>query len=70
MLRLEDTKKLYEGSFGKAKLRFFYSHGRLEIIGNHTDHQGGVCLVSGVDLGITAAVAKNDDGAIRVISEG
>lgn len=70
MLRLEDTKNLYEKSFGKAKLRFFYSHGRLEIIGNHTDHQGGVCLVSGVDLGITAAVAKNDDGAIRVISEG
>ncbi|MCR5349184.1 MAG: hypothetical protein K6E59_06240 [Bacilli bacterium] len=70
MILSEEAKKLYAETFGKEKTRVFYSHGRLELLGNHTDHQGGVCLVAGVDLGITAAVAKNDDGAIRVASEG
>lgn len=70
MILSEQTRALYEKSFGKEKTRIFYSHGRLEIIGNHTDHQGGCCLVAGVDMGITAAVRANNDGAIRVVSEG
>jgi galactokinase len=32
-----------------------YSHGRLEIIGNHTDHNHGLCLVAGASMGIEAA---------------
>ena len=70
MVLAEEAKKLYEKSFGKHRTRIFYSHGRLELLGNHTDHQGGVCLVAGADLGITAAVTKNSDGAIRFVSEG
>ena len=65
-----EARNLYKSSFGGGRTRIFYSHGRLEIIGNHTDHQGGVCLVAGCDLGITAAVAPNKDGAIRIVSEG
>ena len=44
--------------------------GRFEILGNHTDHNHGLCLVSSVDLGVTAAVKKREDGIIRVSSEG
>lgn len=70
MILAKEAKKLYKDSFGKGDLRIFYSHGRLELLGNHTDHQGGLCLVAGVDLGITAAVEANKDGAVRVVSEG
>ena len=70
MILAEKSRKLYKDQYGHGKTRIFYSHGRLELIGNHTDHQGGVCLVSGVNLGITAAVCPNDDGAVRVVSEG
>ena len=70
MILAKEAKKLYKDAFGHETTRVFYSHGRLEILGNHTDHQGGVCIVAGTDLGITAAVAKNPDGAIRVTSEG
>jgi len=70
MILAEQAKQLYSESFGKEKTRVFFSHGRLEIIGNHTDHQGGLCLVAGCDLGITAAVRPNKDGAIRMVSEG
>ena len=70
MVLADEARKLYKDSFGGGKTRVFYSHGRLELIGNHTDHQGGLCLVAGVDLGITAAVQPNKDGAIRIVSDG
>lgn len=70
MILADEAKQLYQELFGNGHPRIFYSHGRLELIGNHTDHQGGVCLVSGVNLGITAAVVPNKDGAIRMASKG
>lgn len=50
--------------------RAYFAHGRLEIVGNHTDHNHGVCLVSGVDMGTTAAVRKRDDGVVNIVSKG
>ncbi|MBQ7250886.1 MAG: galactokinase [Bacilli bacterium] len=70
MILKDEARELYKEEFGKAKTRIFFSHGRVEVIGNHTDHQGGLCLVGGIDLGLTAAVAPNKDGAIRVVSKG
>ncbi|MBQ7243290.1 MAG: hypothetical protein IJS52_03705 [Bacilli bacterium] len=70
MILADKSRKLYKETFGSEGTRIFYSHGRLELIGNHTDHQGGACLVSGVNLGITAAVSTNKDGAVRFVSEG
>lgn len=35
----------------------FESFGRLELLGNHTDHQGGSCLVATSSLSIQAAVS-------------
>ena len=70
MILSAEARSLYKEEFGKGKTRIFFAHGRVEVIGNHTDHQGGVCLVGGVDLGITAAVSPNKDGAIRIVSKG
>ena len=70
MILSEEARSLYKEEFGRGRTRLFFAHGRVEVIGNHTDHQGGVCLVGGVDLGLTAAVAPNKDGAIRIVSRG
>ena len=70
MILAEEARSLYKEEFGKGKTRLFFAHGRVEVLGNHTDHQGGVCLVGGVDIGLTAAVAPNKDGAIRIVSKG
>ncbi len=70
MILADEVRSLYKEEFGKGKTRLFFAHGRVEVIGNHTDHQGGVCLVGGVDLGITAAVAPNKDEAVRIVSKG
>ena len=44
-----------------AKPLHMKSHGRLEIVGNHTDHNNGLCLVSGVNMGIDAYFANTTD---------
>ena len=33
--------------YGDAQAEFFSAPGRTEIIGNHTDHNGGICRVHG-----------------------
>ena len=38
-----------------------FTPGRTELAGNHTDHQKGRILASGVDLGLYAACTKNDE---------
>lgn len=46
----------------------FESFGRLELLGNHTDHQGGSCLVATSSLSIQAAVSPSN--RVCVHSEG
>ena len=48
----------------------FFTPGRTELAGNHTDHQHGLVLAAAVTLDTKAAAAENNDGCIRVISEG
>ena len=44
--------------------------GRLEIIGNHTDHQGGHVLAMPTKEKIYAEVSDNDSDLIQIFSEG
>ena len=50
--------------------QYFSAPGRVELGGNHTDHQHGCVLAAAVDLAMRAAVTPNHDGAIRVFSQG
>lgn len=60
----------FQQNFGEEKmLRFYSAPGRMEIGGNHTDHQHGCVLAAAVNLDIVAAAAKRDDGRIRFCSE-
>ena len=52
------------------KVYEFSAPGRVEIGGNHTDHQHGQVLAAAIDLATNASVCKNDDGVIRVFSQG
>lgn len=46
------------------------SSGRFEIIGNHTDHNGGLCVAASCDLMIKGLLAKRNDRIISMCSEG
>ncbi len=45
------------------------SYGRLELIGNHTDHQHGKCLVATCSLGIRGYIQK-DENLVSIASQG
>jgi len=49
--------------------RYFSAPGRVEIGGNHTDHQHGRVLAAAVELVITAAAAPNGTDIVRLRSE-
>ena len=51
-------------------IRLFSAPGRTEVGGNHTDHQHGCVLAGGVNLDVIAVVAPNNDGKVRIKSEG
>ena len=63
---IENYKKYYNASASDL----FSSSGRIELLGNHTDHNHGRVLVGAVNLDLLAAVAKTDDDTIIVYSEG
>ena len=71
---MEITKKSLEAqflkTFNKEPEQYFISPGRLEIIGNHTDHNHGLAIVASASLYIKAAVAYRDDGIINLNSNG
>ncbi len=51
-------------------VHIYSTPGRTEIIGNHTDHNGGCGIAAAVNADIIAVVSKNDDNVIRVRSKG
>ena len=50
--------------------QYFSAPGRVELGGNHTDHQHGCVLAAAVELELRAAVVPSGTGTIRVFSEG
>ena len=65
-LLLEEFKK----EFGYLPEQEFVSPGRLEIIGNHTDHNHGFAVVASASLYIRCVAKKRDDNVINLNSEG
>ena len=63
----DSFKDLYPVS---GDIRLFSAPGRTEVGGNHTDHQHGCVLAGSVNLDVIAVVSLNDDGIIRIKSEG
>ena len=52
------------------KTRYFSAPGRVEIGGNHTDHQRGRVLAAAIDLEAAAAVKANGSNIVRMTSAG
>lgn len=49
---------------------FLSCGGRFEILGNHTDHNRGLCLAATCNLSEYGAFKRRDDKIVRLLSEG
>lgn len=67
--RLRAVARTFEATFGRAPADLFSSPGRIEIVGNHTDHNAGKVLAAAVNVDTVAAVSPREDGVIEVKSE-
>lgn len=54
----------------RQDLAFYRAPGRLEIIGNHTDHQHGHVIAAAIDRDTLALAAPNHRSELRLISQG
>ncbi|MDR0951372.1 MAG: galactokinase [Oscillospiraceae bacterium] len=67
-LRITDS---FEAQYGQRENALLFSvPGRIEVSGNHTDHQRGHVLAAAVTLDAVAVASANDENTIRVYSEG
>ena len=60
----------FSATFENEPERYLSCGGRFEVLGNHTDHNHGVCLAATCDLCIYGAIKKREDLAVRLLSEG
>lgn len=62
---VEEFKRIYGSSEG---VRLFYSPGRVNLIGEHTDYNGGYVFPCALDFGTFMAIRMRDDGKVRLSS--
>ncbi len=54
----------------ECEMEFFTAPGRTEIVGNHTDHNGGKILAGSISLDTIGAAYPNGTDVITIVSEG
>jgi galactokinase len=67
------TEKLidrFRGVFSRDPEIIARAPGRIEVIGNHTDYNGGTVLGAAIDRGTWVGLARRDDRTRRFASEG
>ncbi len=64
-----NAEGLFLRQYGGESRKWIASNGRLEIIGNHTDHQLGPALVASASLSLRAAISP-DEVFVSVLSDG
>ena len=68
--KIETVLSNFESYFNSKPEMVVSCGGRFEILGNHTDHNHGLCIASACNLEIVAAVKKNKDKQVELKSLG
>lgn len=69
--RLNGIVETFKNNFGlNGKAMIFSSPGRIEICGNHTDHNHGKVMAAAVSVDILAVVVPTNDNVVSVDSDG
>ena len=66
---IDEMKKVYAKVFGNAsEPESFFSPGRVNLIGEHTDHEGGYVFPCAITFGIYALAQKRPGNTLRLYS--
>ena len=63
-------KEQFNKTFQAEPDKYLSCGGRFEVLGNHTDHNHGLCIAATCNLSIFAAVKIREDKLVRFLSEG
>lgn len=65
----EGLKKVFEKEYGSLEgARYFFAPGRVNLIGEHTDYNGGNVFPCALDFGTYAIVRRRDDNKVKMYS--
>lgn len=64
----EQLSKKFQELFGEGRPGYYFAPGRVNLIGEHTDYNGGHVFPCALTIGTYGMAAKNHDGVIRVYS--
>ena len=62
--------KFIEKFSNKDDLRFYFSPGRINLIGEHIDYNGGLVFPCAISLGTSAVLSPRNDEKVNLYSEG
>jgi galactokinase len=65
---LDRLRSEFRGAFGRAAHGIALAPGRVNLIGEHTDYNGGFVLPMAIDRHVAVAFAERDDRVVRVRS--
>ena len=65
---LDEMQEVFQEKFGAAQTHAYFSPGRVNLIGEHTDYNGGHVFPCAISLGTYALVAPRTDGISRLYS--
>ncbi|WOI41114.1 galactokinase [Bacillus altitudinis] len=66
---IDTLRAAFHQQFGdQEELRYFFAPGRVNLIGEHTDYNGGHVFPCALTLGTYAAGARRSDGRVRMYS--
>ena len=58
----------FQSAFDRPPDGVWSAPGRVNLIGEHTDYNGGLCLPIALPQRTFAAVSRRDDGVLRMVS--
>ncbi len=65
-MKIEELLKIFKEVYGEGKepIRCFFSSGRVNLIGEHTDYNGGYVFPAALNVGTTVLARKRNDNKI------
>jgi galactokinase len=61
----QEMNAAFEQAYGRKAEKMFFSPGRVNLIGEHTDYNGGCVFPCALSFGAWLLVSKNTDGVLR-----